>query len=315
MSLNKVLVVIVLIMALLLLFRQAGVINIQSAVLSTGAPSINISQVDPAAQVNSSATLSLRNTGKGTLTATLTSDKSWLEVSPIIIKLDEYTPENTVTVKILNSQLSRGLNYTGHITIQSDGGNAVIPIIVSVPKYVFKDDFTDLSTGWLTLKEVKQYQNGNFRFIVKDTDHFDSTINTKIGDFNDFVYTVDAKWATQNYGNKNDYGLLFGHQIYSFYYYFSVNPVAGIYELYKKAGTWAPLIGQTPCSYIKTGSNVNRLAVECQGQNITLYINGNLITTYNDESYSGGNLGMAVENRDAVNYADAFFSNLTVIVP
>ncbi|GAB3697783.1 hypothetical protein GCM10027592_22250 [Spirosoma flavus] len=72
-------------------------------------------------------TLSLSNSGGGTLTWSVSSNPNWLSASPT-----SGSNNGTVTVRVNRSGLASG-SYTGSIQVTSNGGTSTIPVTMSIP--------------------------------------------------------------------------------------------------------------------------------------------------------------------------------------
>ena len=70
-------------------------------------------------------TLSIRNSGEGTLEWTITNNKLWISTNPL--SGTSGTGNRDVTVSVLKGLMLRG-TYTGTITVTSNGGTTNIPV-------------------------------------------------------------------------------------------------------------------------------------------------------------------------------------------
>lgn len=74
----------------------------------------------------STLTLDVSNGGAGNLNWSITKDQNWITVNPL-----SGTNSGTVTVSISRNGLPSGQNFTGNVTILSNGGTKVIPVSMS----------------------------------------------------------------------------------------------------------------------------------------------------------------------------------------
>ena len=138
--------------------------------------------------------------------------------------------------------------------------------------------------------------------------------NTPEGTFSDFGAETEAQATSSGYA---EYGLIFrisGDTDTRSYYLFGAT-TEGKYFLQKKVnGKWASTdpVSVTASQYIKQGKTKNRLAVRAEGSQISLYINGFLVKTVNDDSVDSGSVGVFAGTGDN-DQADVTFSRLTIL--
>jgi len=113
-----------------------------------------------------------------------------------------------------------------------------------------------------------------------------------------------------------NYGILFrssGSSDTDSQYLFAVTTDGTCYLGKIVRGKWAdPFpVGETPSPHIKSGSAKNRLGVLAEGSRISLYINGNLVKTINDDSLASGQVGVFVASTKS-DQAQVVFNRLTV---
>jgi hypothetical protein len=135
------------------------------------------------------------------------------------------------------------------------------------------------------------------------------TCFAKSTDFGDFVYQVQLTIFTGDYG-----GIVFCADNANLkFYYFSIGRDGRFYFSRYVDGNPAHaqvlLQGQAP--FIHTGLNqVNLLAVVVQNGSIDLYVNQQKIGSYDDSSYTHGQIGVFAGN--AGNLTDIVFNNVKV---
>ncbi|MGQ9683506.1 MAG: hypothetical protein ACUVX9_13275, partial [Anaerolineae bacterium] len=94
------------------------------------------------------------------------------------------------------------------------------------------------------------------------------------------------------------YGVTFRHLDDENFYHFEVD-LDGQYRLQKnEANEWVNITDWIPHSAIKKAGQVNKLAVVARGSTIELYANGTKLGTYQDSSFSHGNVGLVVATYD-----------------
>lgn len=102
-------------------------VNVMMVKQDPNAPYLNVTP----AQLNfgaslSSLTLDISNGGAGNLNWSITKDQNWITVNPL-----SGTNSASVTVSVSRNGLPNGQNFTGNVTILSNGGTKVIPVSMS----------------------------------------------------------------------------------------------------------------------------------------------------------------------------------------
>lgn len=102
-------------------------VNVMMVKQDPNAPYLNVTPT----QLNfgasqSSLTFDISNGGAGNLNWSITKDQSWIAVNPL-----SGTNTSTVTVSVNRNGLPVGQNFTGNVTVLSNGGTKVVPITMS----------------------------------------------------------------------------------------------------------------------------------------------------------------------------------------
>ncbi|HET8628105.1 MAG TPA: hypothetical protein VFL91_11825, partial [Thermomicrobiales bacterium] len=94
-------------------------------------------------------------------------------------------------------------------------------------------------------------------------------------------------------------------------YIFYVQPEGhfGVY-LVRPDGSEQTLQAPTPSAAIKVGSATNHLAVACQGDKITVSINGQAVGTYTATVLNAGEIGLYASSPTNTGNLEAVFTNL-----
>jgi hypothetical protein len=183
---------------------------------------------------------------------------------------------------------------------------------VNVTSCPYADDFSNPSSGWPvgdTDDYRIEYIEGEYRLLVKKANWW---IGVTSGyRCTDCSVEADGRFASTIYGS---YGVLFGITDAAAWdaYLFQVDG-AQEYNLLKLQGnSWYTLVTWTHSDHIKPGQTSNHLRVVRNGSQIALYVNGHLLTTVTDSSFTGNlRVGLA-----AVAYAqsdvDARFDNFRI---
>lgn len=86
------------------------------------------------------------------------------------------------------------------------------------------------------------------------------------------------------------------------FYAVMVNPRGGKYVVRKLDGAnkWSDLIAEKASKLVKAAADVNRLRVDADGANFTIYLNGEQLDTFSDAAYKQGGIGLIATNIDGV---------------
>jgi len=96
-------------------------------------------------------TFAITNTGSGTLTGTLITDSDWITVDPPSFFIPAQAGIQTINVTVDNSILNKTEGqYTGTITITSNGGTATVDVIVTATCVLVKPNPYNPNKGLLT---------------------------------------------------------------------------------------------------------------------------------------------------------------------
>jgi uncharacterized repeat protein (TIGR01451 family) len=172
-----------------------------------------------------------------------------------------------------------------HLPIVLQGGAAT-----ACPAY-YADDFSDPGSGWPVDDDADRrfaYTGGQYQMWLKKPSLGWSV--TPGAQATDFAAAVSARRAS---GSSGGYAIRFGiNEDWSQFYEFYVE--ANRYSIWKYDSGWTALRNPTASSYIKTGTNWNRLKVIRAGTNISVYANNQYLTTVADGSFIRlGRIGLA----------------------
>lgn len=78
--------------------------------------------------------------------------------------------------------------------------------------------------------------------------------------------------------------------------------------------TWKSIIGWRYSTHIRQGKQKNLLSVKEWNDSFELFVNNNLLTRINDDTYPEGEVGLCVETRGEDTIAEARFSNFKLFV-
>lgn len=155
----------------------------------------------------------------------------------------------------------------------------------------YADDFSQADNGWKIVEDKIiqiRYQDGALHFFIDDLDQIAWSTSGKR--FENFTFDVDA---TQIGGpSDNSYGVLIRYVDEKNFYrldisgdgYFAVNKY--------QAGNWLTLQDWTESAAIKRDAATNHLQVIARGNQFTFSVNGETVTTFTDDEFKQGDIGL-----------------------
>jgi hypothetical protein len=191
-----------------------------------------------------------------------------------------------------------------------------IPSVSSVSSgtILFKDDFSSTTSGWDHTKYaegIMDYDGGGYRILVNALQaNFWSTPHN---DFTDVRLEVDTgKLAGPD---QNRIGLICRSDDKS--YYFFIMSSDGFYGMGIFTNGQAALLGQSEMQSsdkINTGTAINHLRADCNGDDLVFYINGSKLAEVHDPTLRHGKVGVLAGSFDQPG-VDIVFDNFVVIKP
>lgn len=205
------------------------------------------------------------------------------------------------------------------VTTPASGDTALYPSD-QAGEILFAEDFASNDNDWDTgteTDEYGQYQaeivDGRYRLshqAEQGTFIWEEPAEADFHDFDDFFVSVNA--IPVEYSAPFAYGLVFrsntdDQQLYAFEIdsdgYFVVNLL--------QDGEWQTLVEYTEMAAI-VSEGPNTLAVEADGTALTFFINGEEVTSIEDDSLQSGSVGVAFELYETGDTATVDFDNLVV---
>jgi hypothetical protein len=196
--------------------------------------------------------------------------------------------------------------------VQPDQGQPVNP----GRQVLFQDDFSNTSSGWPAASDAQKTAgysaDGKYAITVVDVNqdvwaHPGQT-------FSDVSVEVDA---TKTSGpDNNGFGVVCRFQDNDNFYYFMVSSdgyqVIGMYQGGDKKYLSAEKM--QPTDALTAGDATNHVRGDCVGSTLTLYANGQQLSSVTDTSFASGDIGLIVGTFDEPNVAVAF-DNFVVYQP
>ena len=180
----------------------------------------------------------------------------------------------------------------------------------------WQDDFSDPASGWQAESDASaevSYAAGAMRVLVKWADSLSWASAGR--DLSDFHLSVRATQASGP--DDNEYGVLARIQDSQRFYVFAISG-DGYYRIVKRDGGGETLLSGdwSTSDAINTGAASNLLEVVCQGDTMTLRVNGVVLAKVEDSSYEHGDIGLyAGTFRDPGTGVEIHFDDLAVRQP
>jgi uncharacterized repeat protein (TIGR02543 family) len=211
-----------------------------------------------------------------------------------------------------------GTTSTITITMDSDKSlTAKFATIPPGPEVLFLDDFSDEAGVWDTFSNEDGsvvYENG-WLHLVNYTSAAVVTDTYAYQYFTDFVLEVETKLVG---GTDDNWHQVFcRNQDDDNYYEFSISADGYYYVSRYIGGEEVLLTGAEAIhsSYIHQGQGVtNLIHVECIGSILSLSVNGHVLATVTDTTFTGGDIGLAASALSGT-FTEIAFDNIVVSEP
>jgi hypothetical protein len=192
--------------------------------------------------------------------------------------------------------------------------SALAPSAVPSGTVLFQDDFDSTASGWDRVRNdggIMDYDGSGYRILV--TARESNVWSTPQKDFVDARVEVDA--GRLGGPDANRIGLICradnaGH-------YFFIVGSDGYYGLGIFTGGKAALLGQAsmqPSEAIITGTAINHLRLDCNGNSLSGFVNGVQVAHVQDQTLTHGRVGILAGTFDEPG-TDIVFDNFMVLQP
>ncbi len=188
---------------------------------------------------------------------------------------------------------------------------------VPFAKTLFQDDFSSSSSGWPRARNTKyilEYKGGQYHVLIDEQSQGQEVTRTGGKDYSDVSIEVDVQQTagpsdglmgvTCRNDNNGDF--------YSFE--ISQNGTYGIYKYSNDSGDALDEETLDPNTVSQDG--LNHVEGVCQGDTLTLLLNGQVLSQVQDSSYTKGEVGLLVRTGSSGDPGeDVLFSHLVVKGP
>jgi hypothetical protein len=207
-----------------------------------------------------------------------------------------------------------GTGTTTTVTMDSDK-SVTANFEQAGPAVLLSDDFSDPGSGWTTYDDYDgqvAYRNG-YLYIKDYTNPSGTTFSCTLGYFTDFILEVET-WLVGG-TDDNWHAVLCRWEGEGNDYAFAIS-ADGYYTLAKVVnGNVIAIVSPTYSSHINQGVGaVNLVHIECIGSSLSLSVNGHLLESVTDSTFSGGDICLAATSL-AGTYTEVAFDNIIVTEP
>ncbi len=163
--------------------------------------------------------------------------------------------------------------------------------------YLLEDTFEDEGSGWGSDRRdefARGYAAGEYFFELNHPDWMAWAVAGR--SFDDVSIQVEARLASGS--TDGHWGVLCRYADEGNFYYFAIS-TDGYYGIFRRVdgGELEPLtadgLGMLPSPVIKTGEETNTITATCQGNRLSLVVNGEELTTVTDDTLQRGDVGLA----------------------
>lgn len=212
----------------------------------------------------------------------------------------------------------------GMIETMMAGGTAV-PVETLMAQFgdqasgsvIYQDDFSDFNSGWPSddfTEGSTGYYNGQYHIVVNET-NYAVWAASSTGVYGDVI--VEADGVKLGGPDENEFGLLCRF-VDNGNFYAATIASDGYYFIWRRInnGDWE-MVGMETGEFseaIHTGTQSNRIRLECIGSSLTLYANGTLLRQVQDSSLTSGDVGLYAGTFEEAG-TDVLFDNFVITQP
>jgi len=181
---------------------------------------------------------------------------------------------------------------------------------------LFQDNFSDANSGWPSASDADKSANysADGRYVIEAVTAQQDVWAHPGQSFSDVSVEVDA--VKSSGPENNGFGVVCRFVDNDNFYYFMVSSdgyqVIGKYQNGENQYLSAEQMQSTDA--INPGTAINHVRGDCQGSTLTLYANGQQLSSVSDTSFTSGDVGLIVGTFDEPNVGVAF-DNFVVYQP
>jgi hypothetical protein len=181
---------------------------------------------------------------------------------------------------------------------------------------LFSDSFTHESSGW----EIGDYSGGrvgywNGAYYVTSLGDGQTMWGVANRGFDDVAIKVRSQQISAPSNDNNDYGVMCRVDPSGSGYFFLISG-DGVFAILRGDANeeFDHLIDWTSSSAINQGDSANELLATCEGNNLTLRVNGELLASVKDSRYKSGDIALTATSYETAS-TEVHFDDIEVARP
>lgn len=181
---------------------------------------------------------------------------------------------------------------------------------------LFSDSFADESSGW----EIGDYSGGrvgywNGEYFVTSLGDGQTMWGLANRGFDDVAIKVRSQQVSAPSNNNNDYGVICRANADGAGYFFLISG-DGFFAILRgdTNDQFEQLIDWTSSNAINQGNSSNEIQVTCEGENLSLQVNGELLASVKDSRYSAGDIALTATSYEDTS-TEIHFDDIEVARP
>lgn len=227
-----------------------------------------------------------------------------------------------LAIVAVNNLVNNGISLSPAVTSTPTATATRTPVPTSTPTQIpptqaalFTDTFSSVNSGWSRYvgdDGMTEYQDGGYRILVNDLNSYYWAYPGLY--FSDVVIDVDATKIGGS--DNNDFGVIC-RLVDNQNFYFAVVASDGYYWVGKFLDGEEVLLdanGVLTTDEVYSGYSTNHIRFVCEGPWLTLYVNDEILGSYNDYSFESGDVGL-IAGTFSDSGVDISFDNYIVTAP
>ena len=181
---------------------------------------------------------------------------------------------------------------------------------------LFSDSFADESSGW----EIGDYSGGrvgywNGEYYVTSLGDGQTMWGLANRGFDDVAIKVRSQQVSAPNNDNNDYGVICRANADGAGYFFLISG-DGFFAILRGDANdeFEQLIDWTSSNAINQGNSSNEIQVTCEGENLSLQVNGELLASVKDSHYSAGDIALTATSYEDTS-TEIHFDDIEVARP
>ncbi len=181
---------------------------------------------------------------------------------------------------------------------------------------LFSDSFADETSGW----EIGDYSGGrvgywNGEYFVTSLGDGQTMWGLANRGFDDVAIKVRSQQVSAPSNDNNDYGVICRANADGAGYFFLISG-DGFFAILRGDANdqFEQLIDWTSSNAINQGNSSNEIQVTCEGENLSLQVNGELLASVKDSRYSAGDIALTATSYEDTS-TEIHFDDIEVARP